>query len=46
MYGTKKVNVKAEKGEVKVRVGGGYLSVASFMEQYHPVELEKLQRND
>jgi hypothetical protein len=29
-----------------VRVGGGYLSIDEFLDQYTPLELEKLERND
>lgn len=29
-----------------VRVGGGYLSIDEFLDQYTPVELEKMERKD
>ena len=29
-----------------MRVGGGYLSIDEFIDQYTPVELEKLERNN
>lgn len=29
-----------------VRVGGGYLSIDEFLDQYTPAELEKLERKD
>jgi len=29
-----------------VRVGGGYLSIDEFLDQYTPVEIEKLERRD
>ena len=45
-FGTKRVAVKVEKNSIKIRVGGGYLSIDEFLDQYTPVELEKLERND
>ena len=45
-FGTKKVAVKVEKDSIKIRVGGGYLSIDEFLDQYTPVELEKLERKD
>ena len=44
-FGTKRVAVKVEKNNIKIRVGGGYLSIDEFIEQYTPTELEKLERN-
>ena len=29
-----------------VRVGGGYLSIDEFLDQYTPAELEKIERKD
>ncbi len=29
-----------------VRVGGGYLSIDEFLDQYTPVELDKMERKD
>lgn len=29
-----------------VRVGGGYLSIDEFLDQYTPIELEKMERKD
>ena len=45
-FGSKRVAVKVEKQGIKIRVGGGYLSIDEFLDQYTPVELEKLQRAD
>lgn len=45
-FGSKKVSVKVEKDNIKIRVGGGYLSIDEFLDQYTPVELEKLERKD
>ena len=45
-FGSKRVAVKVEKQGIKIRVGGGYLSIDEFLDQYTPVELEKLERKD
>jgi len=45
-FGTKRVMVKVEKDKINIRVGGGYLSIDEFLDQYTPVELEKLERKD
>jgi len=41
-FGSKKTNIKLEQGLLKVRVGGGYLSIQEFCDQYLPLEFEKL----
>lgn len=46
-FGQRKVHVKVEKnGKVLVRVGGGYISAAEFIETYTPVEVTKIHRQD
>jgi hypothetical protein len=45
-FGSKRVAVKVEGNKIQVRVGGGYLSIDEFLDQYTPQELEKLARND
>ena len=45
-FGTKKVYVKVDKEKINIRVGGGYLSIDEFLDQYTPLELEKLERKD
>ena len=45
-FGSRRVNIKVEQGLLKVRVGGGYLSIEEFLEQYTPQELEKQNRKD
>ena len=45
-FGTKRVLVKIEKDNIKIRVGGGFLSIDEFLDQYTPAELEKLERKD
>ena len=38
--------VRVDKGKINIRVGGGYLSIDEFLDQYTPAELEKLERKD
>jgi len=45
-FGGKRVMVKIDKDRINIRVGGGYLSIDEFLDQYTPVELEKLERKD
>ena len=45
-FGSKRVCVKVDKDKINVRVGGGFLSVDEFIDQYTPVEVEKMIRKD
>ena len=45
-FGTKRVWVRVEKDKINIRVGGGFLSIDEFLDQYTPAELEKLERNN
>ena len=45
-FGTKRVAVRVDKDRINIRVGGGYLSIDEFLDQYTPAELEKLERKD
>ena len=45
-FGSKRIMVKVERDKIQVKVGGGYLSIDEFLDQYTPVELEKLERRD
>ena len=45
-FGTKRVYVRVDKNKINVRVGGGFLSIDEFLDQYTPAELEKLERKD
>ncbi len=38
--------VKVDKDKINIRVGGGFLSIDEFLDQYTPAELEKLERKD
>jgi len=44
-FGSKRVIVRVDKDRINVRVGGGYLSIDEFLDQYTPTELERLERN-
>jgi hypothetical protein len=41
MFGTKKIMAKIINGKLVIRVGGGYMSVDEFIEQYGKMELMK-----
>ena len=44
-FGQKRVYIKIEKGnQIKVRVGGGFMHIDDFIEQYTPTEIEKIER--
>ena len=45
-FGTKRIGVKVAKDKIEIRVGGGFLSIDEFLDQYTPAELEKLERRD
>lgn len=46
VFGSRRVSVKVERDKIKIKVGGGYLSIDEFLSQYTPIELEKLERRD
>ena len=45
-FGTKRVAIRVDKDKINIRVGGGYLSIDEFLDQYTPNELDKLERKD
>ena len=45
-FGTKRVMVKCVKDKIEIRVGGGFLSLDEFLDQYTPSELQVLERKD
>ena len=45
-FGSKKVNVRVEKNKIQIRVGGGYMSIDEFLDQFTPDELRKLEKRD
>lgn len=43
-FGDKNVCVNLENGKLLVRIGGGFLSIDEFLDQYTPSELNRLAR--
>ena len=42
MFGSKRIQVKIVNEKLLIRVGGGYMSVDEFIEQYGKMEVMKL----
>ena len=42
-FGSKRIAVRVDKDKINIRVGGGYLSIDEFLDQYTPGELEKFE---
>ena len=46
-FGSKRIYIKIEKGDsVFVRVGGGFMHIDEFIDQFTPLELDKIERKD
>ena len=45
-FGSRRVSVKVDRGKISIKVGGGYLSIDEFLEQYTPTEIAALNRHD
>ena len=46
-FGQKRVYIKIEKGnQIKVRVGGGFMHIDDFIEQYTPQEVDRIERKN
>ena len=45
-FGSKRVFIKVDKGNVQVRVGGGFMKLQDFLEEYSEGEVDKILRND
>lgn len=46
-FGQRKVFIKIEAGnQIKVRVGGGFMHIDEFLDQYTDLELDRLERRD
>lgn len=43
-FGAKRVYVRCDKDKINVRVGGGFLSIDEFLDQYTPTEMSKFDR--
>lgn len=44
-FGSKKIFIGVEQGKITIRVGGGYMCIDEFLDQYTTVELEKALRD-
>ncbi|CAG9318177.1 unnamed protein product [Blepharisma stoltei] len=44
LFGTKRVFLKLENGDIKIRVGGGYTTIDEFIEIYTEIELENQEQ--
>lgn len=46
-FGQRKVYLKIEKGNtIKVRVGGGFMHIDDFIDQYQDLEIQRIERRD
>lgn len=45
-FGQKRVAIKIDRGKPIVRIGGGFLPVGQFIEEYTQKEVDKLQRKE
>ena len=45
-FGSKRVRVEVQHDKITIKVGGGYLTIDEFLDQYTPEELAKLERKD
>ena len=46
-FGTKRIHIKIEKGDnIFCRVGGGYMHIDNFIDQYTQGEVDKIERKD
>lgn len=41
LFGTKRIFLKLENGNIAIRIGGGFTSIQNFIEIYTPIELER-----
>jgi len=44
-FGSKKICVRVEQGKINIRVGGGYMYIDEFLDQYTTIEFEKSMRD-
>ena len=44
MFGTRQVLIKIAQEKLQCKVGGGFLLIEKFLEQYTPLEMEKIGR--
>merc|ERR550514_203779 len=46
MFGSRQILAKIINGKLVIRVGGGYMSVDEFIDQYGKIELLKLMKHE
>lgn len=44
MFGTKKIHAKMVNGRLLIRVGGGFMYVEQFIQQYAKIEILKMRK--
>lgn len=44
LFGTRKIYAKIMNGKLVIRVGGGYMNITEFLDQYSEVEMNKIER--
>jgi len=44
LFGTRKIYAKILNGKLVIRVGGGYMIITEFLDQYSEVEMNKIER--
>lgn len=45
-FGSRKVKMFLENNKLRVRVGGGFLSIDEFLDHYHSIEYDKMEHRD
>ena len=45
-FGQRRIHVRVDNDKINIRVGGGYLSIDEFLDQYTPDQLGKMERKD
>ena len=45
-FGSKRLEIRLAQNKIMIRVGGGYIGIDEFLDQYTQVELEKQERRD
>ena len=45
-FGKKRIEVRVAQNKIMIRVGGGYIGIDEFLDQYTAIELEKQERRD
>lgn len=45
-FGSKKIYVKVHQDKIKIRSGGGYMSIEEFLQMYSQSEMDRQQKGD